>query len=143
MYDTRILQTEMSSYQEVRELVAASAFHEWIRFANRGAWTYQPDVALRISREEQIDSQYQQPWTSAIQGSNARFGYYVYYDNSPVEYHVVVSVDDGRAHIPEPQHNGGNSYGIDEYEANLGRIITGDVETFKAYLNKTPVSVQG
>lgn len=133
----------MTKYADVREMVESSEFHDWIQFANRGTWTYQPDVALRMSREDQLDKRYDPHWANQIQGTNSRFGYYVYYANSPVEYHVVVSVDDGRAHIPEPQHNGGNSYGIDEYEANLGRIITGDVETFKAYLNKTPVSVQG
>lgn len=132
----------MPNSQDIREMVGDSEYHEWIRFANRGTWTYQPDVSLRISREEQIDSQYHQPWTNGIQGSNARFGYYVFYDNSPVEYHVVVSVDDGRAHIPEPrQPQNGGDYVVGGYEANIGRIITGDVETFNAYLNQTPVTV--
>ena len=100
-------------------------------------------MSLRISREEQIDNQYQQPWTRQIQGTNVRFGYYVYYDSSPVEYHVVVSIDDGRAHIPEPrQPQNGTNPVIGQYEANIGRIITGDTETFKAYLNQTNVTIQ-
>lgn len=130
----------MPSAQEVTETVAESAFHEWIHFANRGTWTYQPDVSLRLSREEQIDSRYRQPWTQGIQGSNARYGYYVFYDDSPVAYHVVVSVDDGRAHIPEPR-GGDDEFTITAEEANIGRIITGDVDTFTAYLNRTPITV--
>jgi hypothetical protein len=133
----------MTSYQQIRETVADSRLGDWIAFANRGTWTYRTDVALRISREEQIDSGYQQPWTRGIQGTNARFGYYVYYQGSPVEYHVVVSIDDGRAHIPEPTHQGGNNYTITEYEANIAKIVSGDVDTFQAYLNQTPVAVQG
>lgn len=133
----------MTSYREIREVVSASDLGDWIGFQARGTWTYRDDVSLRIVRENRIDSGYQQPWTRGIQGANARFGYYVYYDSSPVEYHVVVSVDDGRAHIPEPAHQGGNAYSVPEYEANIGRIITGDVDTFQAYLNQTPIAVQG
>lgn len=133
----------MTAYDDVQATVAGSAFHEWIAFTNRGTWTYQPDVNLRISREEQIDSRYQMPWTNQIQGGNARFGYYVYYGSSPVEYHVVVSVDDGRAHVPEPQQSQDDgSFSISAYEATLGRIVTGDAETFNAYLNRTNVSIR-
>jgi len=133
----------MTSYQEIRDTVAGAELGGWIPFQSRGTWTFRDDVALRISRESQIDSGYVQPWTRGIQGANARFGYYVYYQGSPVEYHVVVSVDDGRAHIPEPTHQGGNAYSITEYEAKIGRIITGDADTFQAYLNQTPVTIEG
>jgi len=133
----------MTSYDDVREQVAESELHEWIPFANRGVWTFQPDVTLRLVRENQIDQQYQQPWTNQIQGMNARFGYYLYYGNSPVEYHVIVSVDDGRAHIPEPQADQNGQFTISEYDATLGRIVTGDAETFNAYLSRTGIEVQG
>lgn len=134
----------MTTYEDVRAEVAGSAFHEWIAFPSRGVWTYQPDVQLRISREEQIDSRYRMPWTEQVQGGSARFGYYVYYADSPVEYHVVVSVDDGRAHVPEPQQSQQDgSFSISAYEATLGRIITGDAETFNAYLNRTNVGIRG
>jgi hypothetical protein len=133
----------MPSYDEVRETVANSEFHEWISFANCGTWTYQPDVDIRISREEQIDSRYQQPWTAQMQGQNSRFEYYVFHGTSPVEYHVIVSVDDGRAHIPEPQPpQGGGQFSISQYEANIGQIVTGDVETFNAYLNRTGIVIR-
>lgn len=131
----------MTTADEVRELVRGSEFHEWVPFADKGTWTYQGDVALRIVREVQIDNRYQQPWTSGIQGQNSRWGYYVYYGPSPVGYHVVVSVDDGRAHIPEPGSDGTGGVSISEYEANIGRIITGDRETFNAYLNRTNIAV--
>jgi len=134
----------MTKYADVREMVENSEFHDWIQFANRGTWTYQPDVALRMSREDQLDKRYDPHWANQIQGSNSRFGYYVYYANSPVEYHVVVSVDDGRAFIPDPQapQVQGGQYSISEYEANIGRIITGDPETFRAYLNRTGIAVR-
>jgi hypothetical protein len=133
----------MTSYDDVRAMVAESTYTDWIRFANRGTWTYQPDVSLRLVRENQIDQQYQQPWTNQIQGMNARFGYYLYYDSSPVEYHVIVSIDDGRAHIPEPTPpQSGGQYTISEYEGVLGRIVTGDAETFNAYLSRTGIDVR-
>jgi len=131
----------MTSYQEVRETVGASGLDDWIPFQSRGTWTYRSDVSLRITRENQIDSGYAAPWTRGIQGNNARFGYYMYYAGSPVEYHVVVSIDDGRAHIPEPSHHGGNSYTITPYEANVAQIVSGDTDTFQAYLNRTPIVV--
>ena len=132
----------MTSYREIREVVSGSDLGDWIGFQGRGTWTYRDDVSLRIVREDQIDSGYQQPWTRGIQGVNARFGYYVYYGSSPIEYHVVVSIDDGRAHIPEPTHQGGNAYSVSEYAANIGRIISGDADTFQAYMNQTPIAVQ-
>jgi hypothetical protein len=134
----------MTKYEEVQEMIDASEFHDWIQFANRGTWTYKPDVALRLSREDQLDKRYDPHWAAQIQGSNSRFGYYVYYADSPVEYHVVVSVDDGRAFIPDPtppQAQGGQ-YSISPYAANVGRIITGDPETFRAYLNRTGIVIR-
>jgi len=131
----------MTTADEVHAIVEGSEFHDWIPFADRGTWTYQGDVALRIVRETQIDNRYQRPWTSQIQGNNARWGYYVYYGPSPVGYHVIVSVDGGRAHIPEPQQDQSGAVSISEYEANLGRIITGDIETLNAYLNRTNITV--
>lgn len=134
----------MTSYEGVRETVADSDIGDWIPFSEMGTWTYEHDVQLRIVRHEQLQQNFQAPWTAGLQAGSASYGYIVYYGNSPVEYHVVVSVDNYRAHIPQPQQPAGPNrpYTITPYQANLGRIVTGDRETFDAYCNRTGVEVQ-
>lgn len=134
----------MTSIDEVQSLVGGSDHGEWIPFNDMGTWTYRDDVQLRIQRHEQLDANFQAPWTQHLQANSQRFGYVVYYGDSPVEYHTIVSVDNFRAHIPfphQPQH-GGSTYTITPYQATIGRIITGDDQTFDAYLNNTGVQIQ-
>lgn len=122
-------------------MVVESEFDEWIPFGERGVWTHTEDVDLRISRERQLD-RVQEPWTNPIQGACVRYGYLVFYRNSPVEYHVIVDVDDGRGSVPDPgPPTASGGYAIGEYEASLGRIVTGDPGTFQAYLNQTGIAV--
>lgn len=134
----------MTSADEVREMVSESAQTGWIAFGDLGVWTNRNDVDLRIVQDEQLERRFDAPWTHAIQGGCQRFGYLVYYGNSPVEYHVIVSVDDFRAHIPLPHEPAGPNepYSITPYQATLGRIVTGDEQTFDAYLNRTGIVIQ-
>lgn len=134
----------MTSADEVREMVANSAQVDWIAFGELGVWTNRNDVSLRIVQDEQLERRFNAPWTHAIQGGCQQFGYLVYYDNSPVEYHVITSVDDYRAHIPMPHQPAGPNepYTITPYQATLGRIVTGDAQTFDAYLNRTGIQIQ-
>ena len=37
---------------------------------------------------------------------------------------------------------GGGQFSISQYEANIGQIVTGDVETFNAYLNRTGIVIR-
>lgn len=135
----------MTAVEDVRELVANSGPSEWIPFSDMGTWTYRDDVALRIQRHEQLDANVQQPWTQHLQATSQSYGYLVYYGDSPVEYHTIVSVDNFRAHIPFPQQpqNPNGEYTITPYQATVGRIITGDDQTFDAYLNNTGIQIQG
>lgn len=144
----------MTSLDEIRETVAGTDHGEWIPFNDMGTWTYRDDVHLRIQRHEQLDPNFQAPWTQHLQATSQSFGYVLYYGNSPVEYHTIISVDNFRAHIPfpqqaqpnqgqqgqQPQHGG--TYTITPYQATIGRIITGDDQTFEAYLNNTGIQVQ-
>lgn len=133
----------MTSYEDVREMVVESAFTDWIRFQNLGVWTFQPDVSLRLAQREQL-GQSQQPWTNQFQAQSMRYGYVMYYNNSPVEYHTVIGVDNNRAFVPEPaqpQTAGGN-YTITPYQESLGEIITGDPSTFESYLSRAGVVVE-
>jgi hypothetical protein len=147
----------MTSLDDVRETVRGTDHGEWIPFNEMGTWTYRDDVHLRIQRYEQLDANFQAPWTQHLQATSQSFGYVVYYGNSPVEYHTIVSVDNFRAHIPLPQTGNqqppqgqqgqhgqpsGGTYTITPYQATLGRIITGDDQTFDAYLSNTGVSIQ-
>jgi hypothetical protein len=147
----------MTSLDDVRETVRGTDHGEWIPFNEMGTWTYRDDVHLRIQRYEQLDANFQAPWTQHLQATSQSFGYVVYYGNSPVEYHTIVSVDNFRAHIPLPQAGAqqppqgqqsqhgqpaGSAYTITPYQATLGRIITGDDQTFDAYLSNTGVSIQ-
>ncbi len=145
----------MTSLDDVRETVAGTDHGEWIPFTEMGTWTYRDDISLRIQRYEQLDSNFQAAWTQHLQAASQSFGYVVYYDNSPVEYHTIVSVDNFRAHIPLPRQTGpqqqgqgqpggpaGGSYTITPYQATLGRIITGDDQTFDAYLSNTGITIQ-
>jgi len=148
----------MTSLDDVRETITGTEHGEWIPFNEMGTWTYRDDVSLRIQRYEQLDSNFQAPWTQHLQSTSQSFGYVVYYGNSPVEYHTIVSVDNFRAHIPLPRQAGtqqpaggqqgqhgqpaGGTYAITPYQATLGRIITGDDQTFEAYLSNTGVSVR-
>ncbi len=86
----------------------------------------------------------QQPWTNGFQATSTRHEYVLYYGDSPVEYHTIVGVDDSRAFVPDPQQpqSPGGTYSITPYQATLGEIVTGDVETFNAYLNRAGIVVQ-
>lgn len=134
----------MTSYEDVREMIVDSSFTDWIRFQNLGVWTFQPDVSLRLSQREQL-GQSQQAWTNQFQAQSVRYGYVIFYDNSPIEYHTVVGVDNNRAFVPEPsqpQSPSGN-FAITPYQASLGKIITGDPGTFDSYLSRAGIVVQG
>lgn len=134
----------MTSLEEIRDIIVDTEHGEWIPFNDMGTWTYKDRVQLRIHRHDQLDANFQAPWTQHLQANSQSFGYVVYWGNSPVEYHTIVSVDNFRAHIPfpqQPQATGG-SYTITPYQATIGRIITGDDQTFDAYLNNTGVQVQ-
>jgi hypothetical protein len=135
----------VTSAEEVRQAIAESETADWMQFSSVGTWTNRDDVALRIVNHEQLESRFQAPWTHQIQSQCQSFGYLVYYGPSPVEYHVVVAVDDFRAYIPQPQTPSGPNqpFVITPYQATLGRIITGDDQTFNAYLNRTGIDVRG
>jgi hypothetical protein len=135
----------MTTLEEVQAMVAESGPEEWIPFNDMGTWTYQHDVALRIQRNEQLDANVQAPWTQHLQAASQSYSYLVYYWDSPVEYHTIVSVDNFRAHIPFPQQPEGpdEPFTITPYQGTLGRIITGDGQTFEAYLNNTGIEIQG
>jgi hypothetical protein len=124
----------MTTLEEVQTMVAESRPDEWSPFNDIRTWTYQHDVALRIQRTEQLDANVQAPWTQHLQAASQSYSYLVYYWDSPVEYHTIVSVDNFRAHIPFPQQPQGPSGPF---------TITGDAQTFEAYLNNTGMDIQG
>lgn len=134
----------MTGVQEIQEKVAGSGPGEWVPFTDMGVWTYEDDVKLRIQRHEQLEADLQRPWTQHLQAPSQSFSYLIYYGNSPVEYHSIASVDNFRAHIPFPAQpsNPNEPYTISEYQATLGRIITGNVETFNAYLKNTGIKIR-
>ena len=135
----------MTTAEDVRELVSGTYPADWIQFNSEGVWTFRDDVDLRIESSEKLDSRFEAPWTQGIQSRCQSYSYLVYYGDSPVEYHVVVGVDDFRAHIPMPQEPAGPNqpYTITPYQATLGRVITGDGQTFDAYLNRTRIEIRG
>jgi len=133
----------MTSYDEVQQMVVDSEFTDWIRFQNLGVWTFQDDVALRIAQQEQL-GQSQQPWTTQFQAQSVRYGYVIYYNNSPVEYHVIVGVDNNRAFVPEPRQpqSPEGSFTITPYQRSLGDIVTGDPGTLDSYLSRAGIVVE-
>jgi len=135
----------MTTADEVRELIVNTYPSDWIQFNSLGTWTFRDDVDLRIESDEKLDGRFEAPWTRQIQAQCQSYSYIVYYGGSPVEFHAIVGVDDFRAHIPMPQDPAGphQPFTITPYQATLGRIITGDQQTFDAYLNRTGVEIQG
>lgn len=133
----------MTDLDHVHGMVADSDTSGWIPFVDRGTWTYSDDVRLRIQREEQLDPNLQTPWTANLQAGNQSFSYLVYYGASPVEYHAIASVDNFRAHVPIPQQpeSQEDPYTITPYQETLGRIVTGDDQTFESYLSRTGIEV--
>ena len=133
----------MTGLSAIREQIEGSDPGDWIPFSDRGTWTFEEDVALRIQREEQLDPNLQAPWTRQLQAPSQSFSYLVYYGNSPVEYHAIASVDNFRAHIPMPRQpqTQADPYTISPYQATLGRVITGEEQTFEAYLNRTGIEI--
>ena len=132
----------MTSYEEVRGMIESSDYTDWIRFQNLGVWTYQDDVSLRLTQREQL-GQTQQAWANQFQAQSLSYGYVVYYDNSPIEYHTIVGVDNNRAFVPQPQQPqapGGN-FTITPYQESLGEIVTGDPGTFESYLSRAGIVV--
>ncbi len=135
----------MTRLETIQEQISDSEPSDWITFGEMGVWTSREDVALRIKRHEQLDANLQVPWTQHLQATSQSYSYLVYYGDSPVEYHQIASVDNFRAHIPMPQQpqTPGEPYTITPYQATLGRIITGDSQTFRAYLNNTGIEIRG
>jgi hypothetical protein len=135
----------MTGLEDIRERIEGSDPGDWIPFNEMGTWTFREDVALRIQRREQLDANLQTAWTQPLQANSQSFSYLVYYGNSPVEYHTIASVDNFRAHIPFPQQpqSPQDNFTITPYQATLGRIITGEEQTFQAYLNRTGIEIQG
>lgn len=135
----------MTSASDVRELISGTDSDDWIQFNSMGTWTFREDVDLRIENHEQLESRFTAPWTHQIQSRCQSHGYLVYYGGSPVEYHTVVGVDDFRAYVPMPRDPTGPNqpYTITPYQATIGRIVTGDAQTFDAYLNRTGIEVRG
>lgn len=134
----------MTTSDEVHDQVAETDPDDWIPFTDLGSWTCKEDVRLRIQRHERLDANLQTPWTQHLQSKSESYSYIIYYGDSPVEYHVIASVDNFRAHIPMPQQPQGPNepFTITPFQANLGQIITGDGQTFDAYLNNTGIQVQ-
>jgi hypothetical protein len=134
----------MTQFEDIRETVGGSDPSDWIPFADMGVWTFADDVSLRIRRYEQLDANLHAPWTKHRQAPTQNYSYIVYYDNSPVEYHQIASVDNFRAHIPVPQQpqDPDEPYTITPYQATIGRIVTGDARTFEAYLNNTGIEIR-
>lgn len=134
----------MPSADEISDTIEGTGPEDWIPFTDMGVWTYEDDVMLRIQRHEQLEAALQRPWTQHLQAESQSFSYLVYYGNSPVEYHGIASVDNFRAHIPLPAQpsDPNEPYTISEYQATLGRIITGNRETFNAYLKNTGIKIR-
>lgn len=134
----------MTELADVQRLIDDSSPADWIHFSDMGTWTYRDDVRLRIQRHNQLEENLQTPWTQHLQATSQSFSYLVYYGSSPVEYHAIASVDNYRAHVPYPQQpsNPNQPYTIDEYQATIGRIITGNEETFRAYLKNTGIQIR-
>jgi hypothetical protein len=134
----------MTGQTEIRGRIEDTAAEDWIPFSDRGTWTFRDDVALRIQREEQLDPNLQAPWSHQLQAGSQSFSYLVYYGSSPVEYHAIASVDNFRAHIPMPRQpqEQGDPYTISPYQATLGRVITGEAQTFEAYLTRTGIEIR-
>ena len=134
----------MTGLQEIQEKIAETGPSDWIPFADMGTWTFQDDVKLRIIRNEQLNPNLQVPWTQPVQGNTQTFSYLVYYESSPVEYHTIASVDDFRAHIPLPRQpsDPNDPYTINEYQATLGRVITGNEDMFETYLSTTGIEIR-
>lgn len=134
----------MTNLGDIRSMVGNSGPGDWIPFTDMGTWTFSHDVKLRIQRHEQLDANLETPWTQHLQAESQSYSYLIYYGNSPVEYHSIASVDNFRAHIPFPQQPSGPNqpYTISEYQATLGRIITGNPETFRAYLKNTGIEIR-
>lgn len=133
----------MTSAEEVHEIISGSRPEEWVPFADMGVWTCREDVQLRIVRHNQLDADFRAAWTQQIQASCQSYSYLVYYGESPVEYHVIVAVDDFRAHVPMPADPAGPNepFTVSPYQADIGRVITRDVQTFDAYLNRTGIQI--
>lgn len=134
----------MTELSEIQSKISGSGPEDWIPFSDMGTWTFRSDVALRIQRNEQLDANLQTPWTQHLQAVSQGYSYLVYYENSPVEYHAIASVDNFRAHIPYPDQpsDPNQPYTISQYQATLGRIITGNEETFQAYLKNTGIEIR-
>jgi hypothetical protein len=134
----------MTTLGEVQTTIAESAPDDWIQFADMGTWTFRSDVQLRIQRHEQLNANLETPWTQHLQANSQSFSYLAYYGNSPVEYHTIASLDNFRAHVPFPQQpaNPNEPYTISPYQATLGKIITGDEDMFRSYLNSTGIEVR-
>jgi len=94
-------------YSEVQQAIKNSAASDWIFSDERGAYTYKGDVNLRIERSEvdcDRDCFEGEEWAERHPDKKAyRVTYTVYYGQSYLEDHLLVSVDGHRATLPLPK----------------------------------------
>ncbi|EFW90000.1 hypothetical protein ZOD2009_20432 [Haladaptatus paucihalophilus DX253] len=144
----------MVSKSKIRDAVGKSEIENWEKHpftmhpvrsddeSMRACWVYEHDVNLRLERTEALAADVEQEWTAELPAPSHSYEYYLFYGTSPVESHVIVSVDEHNAAIPLPERDeDGNRY-ITPYQATLGRVVTGDYQDFEIYLDWTDIEIR-
>lgn len=95
------------NFDDIKKKMRASTASDWIFNDELGAYTFKDDVNLRMQRSE-IDrdrDRFQgEAWAERHPDPNAfRVTYTVYYGQSYLEDHLLVSVDGHRATLPLPK----------------------------------------
>ncbi|WP_411964344.1 hypothetical protein [Haloferax sp. YSMS24] len=132
---------ENDSLDSIKQKILESDASDWTYDDTEGRYTYEPDVNLRIERDDYEDhSDFHEDWAEFGCHIGRKFTVTIFYNSSPVEKEYIVSVDEYRSDIPMPDIQ---TRTITPYQYQLGKIL--NIATgynYNDYLRRAGVTVQ-
>ncbi len=108
-------------------------------------WVYEHDTDLRIEQGRVAVDDFKEEWAEKVPDTehNQSHAYWLVYGRSPIEQHIVVSVDGGRADIPVPNRptDKDDDWTITPKEHKLGGIISRNYQEYERCLNLCGIEV--
>lgn len=147
----------MTHADEVRDAIDSSRPDQWEYFEQVAphvsvssdpttiVYVYDEDVNIRLERGHVAVQNFDEPWVPGAGGRTDSYDWWLTYQNSPVEFFVVVSVDGGRANIPVPEggHTPGSTPTLTQREAKLGRILSQhSLDTFDNIASRADIEIE-
>lgn len=132
---------ENESLDSVKKTILESDVTDWAYDDTEGGYTYEPDVDLRIERDDYEDHEdFHKDWAEFGLHTGQKFTVIIFYGASPVLKEYVVAVDDFRVDIPMPDIK---THSLTPYEYQLGKILNiASSWNYNEYLRRAEITVE-